>query len=1028
MKYGLLIKFTKKSKKMVTQARKFSKKHKNISKRISKASKKVKKQFKRLRYKAKRVWKDIKCKIFRGEPVDAVSGEVVTEYMDFSMQWRIPVEWYRYYGSQSNRKGLCGYNWETPADIRLELEEDGTVAFHDGTGAPVHFDYLPEGKPIFDAVDGSMLQREKDYYIVRVKEGLIYYFPAKKELAREIPVEYVKDLSGNFIQYVRDGNGLKEINESGGRKIAVKSRNGLIENMSLVYPYRDPVLLVRYEYDENSDLIMASDAMEACFRFSYQNHLLTKETKRSGLNFNYEYDKYVPEGKCIHTWGDDGLYDYRLKYLEEERITEITDSLGNVSYLKYDESYMVTEQTDQLGNVTCFEYNYAGRTSAVIDPDGNKTEYVYDNRGNLVKLIRPDGKFIDIEYDSSYKPIRTTDPNGAVWQQEWNSNGLLMRRISPIGAKSEYEYDGKGQLISFTDPLGAVTRFSYDNFGNLAEITDALSNSTKLAYDILGNVVTRTDASGRTTRYEYDLKSRLKKVLLPIGTSISCAYDSEDNLIYFKDKNGAETRIEYCGMGKIKRLMQPDGNMVEYEYDTEENLVAVKNQKGERYELKRDALGRIISETDYWGQERKYAYNPAGHLSESIDPLGRVVKYKTDPLGRILEKLIPDPKKDGELLTEAFEYDANGNLIACENENLRVEWEYDTDGQMLTERQGDECVVSNIYDLNGNRTQRNTKIHINGKTVSRTVNYNYNTLGQVMSVEIQGYDPMQFTRNALGQITDETLSRSLKRRYDYNEDGYIAAQRVLASEGPIFEQRYTYDEAGNLIKKHDSVFGDEKFTYDPIGRITSHINPEGKIRKYLHDAAGNLMAARVVKNEGEWSREGEHEGVSYWFDRAGNLVERKGNKETSFVWDGNQHLIESTTNGHTTSYKYDPLGRRICKDTDGEATRFYWDGNILMGDSRIGALEDSSTRLREFIYYPYTFEPLAMLQTQYQNEAVDVKENLYLYHNDINGCPTRLMELDGKVVWAARYDALGKLESMPVNEVDNPLRLQGAVF
>ncbi|HOJ77492.1 MAG TPA: hypothetical protein PL158_05260 [Bacillota bacterium] len=119
----------------------------------------------------------------------------------------------------------------------------------------------------------------------------------------------------------------------------------------------------------------------------------------------------------------------------------------------------------------------------------------------------------------------------------------------------------------------------------------------------------------------------------------------------------------------------------------------------------------------------------------------------------------------------------------------------------------------------------------------------------------------------------------------------------------------------------------------------------------------------MEQNESGWSREGEYEGVSYRFDRAGNLVERKGDKETSFVWDGNQRLIESITNGYTTSYKYDPLGRRICKETDGEVTRFYWDGNALMGDSRTEAVEDSSTRLREFIYYPYTFEPLAMLQT-----------------------------------------------------------------
>lgn len=82
------------------------------------------------------------------------------------------------------------------------------------------------------------------------------------------------------------------------------------------------------------------------------------------------------------------------------------------------------------------------------------------------------------------------------------------------------------------------------------------------------------------------------------------------------------------------------------------------------------------------------------------------------------------------------------------------------------------------------------------------------------------------------------------------------------------------------------------------------------------------------------------------------------------------------------------------------------------------SLEQSvCTRQREWIYYPYSFEPLAMLQ-----------EQSFFYHNDPNGCPTRLLDTDGKVVWAAWHDALGKVDSLLVNQVDNPLRMQGQYF
>lgn len=1024
MKIGLILKIAGKSKKMVTNAKKFSKKFKKLNKNLKKAMKARKrlalKKFKKLRQRMFRNMKPgfLKCKVLRAEPVDSVSGEVVVEQQDFMITGRIPFEWNRYYGSQTRRIGVCGQGWETPADVRLEIIEDGTVVFYDGTGAPSYFDYLPNEKPVFEFVDGGMLKKEKDFYTIRVKEDLKYYFPVPKEPKSEILIEHIEDLCGNSIHYVRDKNGLKQIKESSGRCIDVISKDGLIQKMYLVYPYRDPHYLVGYEYDENNELVTVYDAMNVPYRFRYKDHLLIQHTDRNGLSFYYDYDEYNPDGKCVHSWGDGGLYDYRFVYREEEKTTEVTDSLGNVSYLKYDDSYMIIEDKDPLGGITSYEYDYAGRTTAVVDPDGNRTDYVYDKRGNLTRLIRPDGNSIVTEFDDGNKPVKITDPNGAIWRQEWDNRGLLVKDISPIGAESKYSYDNLGQLVSFIDPLGAETRFIYDDYGNSISITDALDSTTKFKYNSLGDISERVDPLGKKIRYEYDMKGRLTKVFLPSGANAICVYDAEDNLISYKDENGNETRFEYFGLGEIKRRIQPDGGIVEYHYDTEENLIALTNQRGERYELNRDALGRIISEVDYWGQKKKYVFTAAGYLRESIDPLGRVVQYKTDPLGRIIEKVLPDPYEKGKFQSETFQYDPNGNLISCENSNIRIEWKYDTDGQMLEERQGEGIVISNIYDLNGNRTQRTTSIEIDGKTHIRTVNYNYDILDQVISIETPGYDSLQFKRNALGQLTHETLSKSLKRRFEYNEEGYLQAQKVLSLGGPIFEQVYNYDKIGNLTHKRDFVYGVDKLTYSPIGRVVSHLTPEDKIKHYLYDSAGDLMSTKIEDDRDEWCREGVYGGLNYSFDRAGNLVNRSGEKKQSkFVWDTNQRLIESINSGCKTIYRYDPLGRRISKETDGVVIRFFWDEEVLLGDF-------SCTWLREWIYYTDTFEPLAMIQV----DGTGSNESLYFYHNDPNGCPGRLMDIDGKVVWAARYDAMGKVECLLINEVDNPLRLQGQYF
>jgi RHS repeat-associated protein len=220
------------------------------------------------------------------------------------------------------------------------------------------------------------------------------------------------------------------------------------------------------------------------------------------------------------------------------------------------------------------------------------------------------------------------------------------------------------------------------------------------------------------------------------------------------------------------------------------------------------------------------------------------------------------------------------------------------------------------------------------------------------------------------------------------------------------------DRTGNLLEKMDSVFGTDQFNYDPIGRITGQTDPERKYKSYLYDPAGDLLKTRIQSENEDWSRAGEHEGISYRFDQVGNLVERTEKQDkTEFVLDTGGRLVESVSGGKKTVYQYDPLGRRISKETDGVKACFYWDGDALLGDV-------TGDDTREWVYYPVNFEPLAMVRN----------EEFYLYHNDPNGCPSYLLDESGKVVWAARYDAWGKVKRLLVDEVDQPLRLQGQYF
>jgi RHS repeat-associated protein len=56
---------------------------------------------------------------------------------------------------------------------------------------------------------------------------------------------------------------------------------------------------------------------------------------------------------------------------------------------------------------------------------------------------------------------------------------------------------------------------------------------------------------------------------------------------------------------------------------------------------------------------------------------------------------------------------------------------------------------------------------------------------------------------------------------------------------------------------------------------------------------------------------------------------------------------------------------------------------------------------------------------------METQNKLYYYHNDINGAPLRLTDEAGNIVWNAHYDIFGKIDKLKINEVHNPIRMQG---
>ncbi|MFE0752547.1 RHS repeat-associated core domain-containing protein [Inquilinus sp. NPDC058860] len=984
----------------------------------------------------------LKCKVLRAEPVDIRTGEVVVDQEDFSLPGRIPLRWTRHYGSNSTRMGVCGLGWETPADARLELQPDGSVVFSDGEGAGALFDALPTKGPVHEPVDGWRLDRDEDRYTVRRKGGLTYAFPAPSQPWREILVETLTDPCGNTLRYLRGPDGLEQMVESAGRRLEIVSEFGLVQHIVLYHPdfAEERCCLARFDYDPAGRLTAVYDALGHPYTFGYGDAdpgRLVRHTNRTGHSFYYEYDE---AGRCIHSWGDGGLYDYHFDYDPEGRWTNYVDSLGHPWSAELDARGQILREIDPLGGITSYVYDEAGRTTAVTDPAGHTTQYRYDERGNLFELIRADGVSILCEFDQNDKPIRIIDPNGVLWRQYWNENGLLVKQESPTGFITTYYYDEEGELYRYNNSQGNNIYFQSDKFGNLYYLSDSLGNICKLKYDCMGNLTERIDPLNKVSVYEYDVKGRLVRVTFPDKSKSECSYDTNDNLISYSDQNGDVTNFLSSKNGKIERRVQADGHSVECHYDSEERLINIRNQNDQIYMVERDSLGRIINELDYWGQKRSYTYDAAGDLRESVDPLGRITRYEYDPLGRVRRKILPHHDKTDQVWIENFDFDANGNLIKMSNPYVAIERHFDIEGTLLREVQG-----GFIINYRYNRKRRLTGYKTN---TGNSVDYECDELDRPTAVLINDEAVVRFQWDKRGQISREVLRDGLIRQYLYDDNGLTTSQIVTRDDKLLNDIRYDYDQVGNLLQRRDSQYGVDQYRYSSTGQILEHIDSGGNTARFLNDPIGDRLTTRIRNPEArrsfaehevpgsEWRREGSYGDVHYSFDRAGNLVGRNdAERATRLTWDANQRLIRTETNGVVTTYGYDPLGRRVFKETEGRRTCFGWDGNRMIveyGDNKDGGesdIDSNGYRSREHVYFLNSFVPIILMEmVGFRGESNSIRSMNY-YQNDINGRPIKIMNENGDILWHSQYSIFGKQNNFDQHAmIENTFGFQGQYY
>jgi RHS repeat-associated protein len=980
-----------------------------------------------------------------GHPVDVATGKLFTEFVDLELLGPLPFKLERVWYSTSTYDGPLGHGWHAPFDMALAVDREVIgVRLEDGRMAL--FPALAAEGQYFHTDERLTLHRDSSgYRLHNAHSGLTHYFASSRG-GDVLPLVRLENREGHSVAFRYDERGrLREIRDAGARSWELSYHAGSHRIARLIGPHPDReherVVYVRYTYDESGNLCEVRDALEQPQRFAYAHHLLVRETNRNGLSFYFEYDGKDASARCVHTWGDGGIYDHKLHYDLARKITTVENSLGAKTQFEHDGS-MVKRTVDAFGNTTRTKYSDGYRIVERVDELGSKSEYAYDARGNLIVSREPEGSCAALTYDAHDLPATLIDARGGAWRWIRDDRGRIIEQVDPLGRVTTYAYDGP-MLVGTVDPAGGHTKLRYGRTGELESLIRPDGSVTRFEYDQLGRLLAVHDARGAVQRRGLDLLGRAVRVEEPDGNVRQLAYDGEGNVTRARDR---ERDVRFCYQGMNRLASRSEGRtVVRFTYDTEERLTGIVNEHGYAYRFVLGPTGQVDEERRFDGLIRKYTRDAAGRIVR-IDRAGQLFsELRYDSAGRVVTVTHSDGSH------ESFAYDAAGALAEATNAETTVRFERDLVGRVIAEWQG-EHVVRSEYDRLDRRVQLRSSL-------GAEQNFERNIMGDVLRVDAGGFE-VQISRDNLGLELERALPGGLQSRWRRDEVGRPTEHVVGRKEGQALHAvGYDWETAFRLVGQFDALRGPIAYRHDPRGKLATAAYPDGSAELRMPDAVGNLFRSehRADRKYGpagqlliSYTPQGE---THYAYDPEGNLIEKREPNGVvwRYQWNASGMLRAVTRpDGSIVTFAYDALGRRIAKTYRGQTTRWIWDGNVPLHEWVEGVLisladacgvpwvtADAAIKKREaelawllaqgpptrgsvkqpltWLFDPESFTPMAKLSASGALSIVC----------DHLGTPVLMANHDCEPVWSASLNTWGELRLYEGERLACPFRWPG---
>ena len=611
---------------------------------------------------------------------------------------------------------------------------------------------------------------------------------------------------------------------------------------------------------------------------------------------------------------------------------------------RYDSAGRLMEMVDALGVVTHYDLDALGRTVTTWSAHQNTAYQSATHR----------------EYDAAGRVVSETQAWGtaqaATTQYTYDGTGRVLASTDPNGHTTRYGYDAQGNRTSVTDALAYITRTAYDAFGNAVKVTDARGNATYFYFDQLNHNVLQVNAVGGVIATEYSVSGQPLKI-----TQFSAAWTNkvDENTAWTSitpprdSARDAVTQLAYDKLDRLTQSTDAEGYREQYRYDAFGNRTGYTSKIGGTFAYTYDRRGLMLSETlpiTSSGRPvvNRFEYDARGNRITVTEAAGlpeqRITRIAYDGLDREIRRIgdavvvTQGATTQTVTPTETKTYDARGNLTHQTDANGNTTaWYYDATNRRVAQVGPDGAYTVWEYDAAGNVTVERRYAELVSATEGATPPAVPNNPVNTRETRYTYDEGNRLTKSSLLNVATGALS---SRNGEY-----------IISEGSI-DRYWQYDAQGNVVVTIDPNGNRSVTLWDPRGPWKAmEIDAMGYATRWVHDAQGNVLqeiryASQYLhpKDVGastnpdqlaqDWPTSPDDRITTYTWDRNGRMIsearqnvayatvdasngkltERVGEARTSYVYDGDGHLLKRTdANNQQREFTYDALGRQTSQ-------------------------------------------------------------------------------------------------------------------